>query len=165
MAVKPLLVIAWGNRSRGDDALGPQFLDALRRALGPEELARVELLEEHQLHPELALDLVGRERVLLADADPDAPAPYALHMVEAGRDASLASHALSPAALLAVYRELHGRQPPPVTLLGLHAQGFGLGRPLSAEAEAALPAAVLWALAWIDGDAPGAWPGRTALSG
>lgn len=165
MAAKPLLVIAWGNRSRGDDAVGPLFLDALRRALGPEELARVDLLEEHQLHPEMALDLVGRERVLLADADPQAPSPYTLQAVVAGRDASLASHALSPSALLAVYRELHGRHPPPVTLLGLHARNFGLGRPVSAEAEAALPAAVLWALAWIDGDAPGDWPGRSALSG
>lgn len=165
MAVKPLLVIAWGNRSRGDDAVGPLFLDALRRALGAEELARVDLLEEHQMHPEMALDLVGRERVLLADADPQAPSPYALQAVVAGRDASLASHALSPSALLAVYRELHGRHPPPVTLLGLHARNFGLGRPVSAEAEAALPAAVLWALAWIDGDAPGDWPGRSALSG
>ncbi|MBK9359889.1 MAG: hydrogenase maturation protease [Rubrivivax sp.] len=155
MAVKPLLIVAWGNRSRGDDAVGPLFLDALRRALDPEALARVDLLEEHQLHPELALDLVGRERVLLADADPEAPAPYALHAVQPGRDASLSSHALSPAALLAVYRELHGQKPPPVTLLGLHAQSFGLGRPVSAAAEAALPAAVLWALAWIDGDAPG----------
>lgn len=165
MAAKPLLIIAWGNRSRGDDAVGPLFLDALRRALGPEELARVDLLEEHQLHPEMALDLVGRERVLLADADPQAPSPYALQAVVAGRDASLASHALSPSALLAVYRELHGRHPPPVTLLGLHARNFGLGRPVSAKAEAALPAAVLWALAWIDGDAPGDWPGRSALSG
>ena len=152
MAVKPLLVVAWGNRSRGDDAAGPLFLDALRRALGPQVLARVDLLEEHQLQPELALDLVGRQRVLLADADPDAPAPFALHAVQAARDGSLRSHALSPAALLAVYRDLHG-QPPPVTLLGLHARAFGLGRPLSAEAAAALPAAVQWAQGWIEGTA------------
>ncbi|MBK7264030.1 MAG: hypothetical protein IPI03_20170 [Rubrivivax sp.] len=73
MAVKPLLIIAWGNRSRGDDAVGPLFLDALR-------------------------------------------------------------------------------QPPPVTLLGLHAERFGLGRPPSEAATEALPAAVLWALGWIDAD-------------
>ena len=151
MAVQPLLVIAWGNRSRGDDALGPLFIDALRQALRPEQAARVELLEEHQLHPELALDLVGRERVLLADADPDAPAPYALRPVLAQADASLSSHALSPAALLAVYAQLHGSHCPPVSLLGLHAQSFGLGRPLSDAARAALPAAVQAALRWIDG--------------
>jgi hypothetical protein len=38
--------------------------------MSPEHCGRVDLLEEHQLHPELALDLAGRERVLLVDADP-----------------------------------------------------------------------------------------------
>lgn len=152
MAVKPLLVVAWGNRSRGDDAAGPLFFDTLSRALSPEQAARVDLLEEHQLHPELALDLVGRERVLLVDADHGAPPPFRLSAVHPGPDASLASHQLSPPALLAVFTAFHGQQPPPVTLLGLHAQSFGLGRPLSDATADALPAAVLWALTWVDGD-------------
>ena len=152
VAVKPLLVIAWGNRSRGDDALGPLFLDALRAALSPTQAQRVELIEEHQLQPELALDLAGRERVLLADAAPDAPVPFEARAVQAQRDASLTSHALSPAALLAVCAEL--RIPaPPVTLLALHACAFGLGVPLSAAAAAALPAAVVFAQRWVDGKA------------
>jgi hydrogenase maturation protease len=152
-AVKPLLVIAWGNRSRGDDALGPLFIDALRAALSAAQAARVDLLEEHQLQPELALDLVGRQRVLLADADPAAAAPYGVGSVEPQADVSITSHALTPGALLAVYRQLQGRAGatgPAVTLLGLHARDFGLGRPLSAAAAAALPAAVTRALAWID---------------
>jgi hydrogenase maturation protease len=150
-AVKPLLVIAWGNRSRGDDALGPLFLDALRAALTPEQDARVELIEEHQLQPELALDLAGRQRVLLADAAPDAPAPFELRPVQAQRDASLTSHALSPAALLAVCADLRITAPP-AALLALHARAFGLGLPLSDAAAAALPAAVEHARRWIDGN-------------
>lgn len=155
MGVKPLLVIGWGNRSRGDDALGPLLIDAVRAALSAEQAARVDLLEEHQLHPELALDLVGRRRVLLADADPAAAAPYALGPVQPRLDASITSHALTPGALLAVYRQLQRRpdgadQPDPeLTLLGLHATQFGLGRPLSAAAAAALPVAVQRALDWI----------------
>ena len=60
----PLLVIAVGNRSRGDDALGPALLDGLRddAAIG------VDLLEEFQLQVEHALDLVGRRGVLFVDA-------------------------------------------------------------------------------------------------
>ena len=153
MAARPLLIIAWGNRSRGDDALGPLFYDTLAKALSPEQAASVDLLEEHQLHPELALDLAGRQRVLLVDADPGAPPPFRLSAVQPGPDASLASHALSPSALLAVFTAFHGQPPPPVTLLGLHACSFGLGRPLSDAAADALRAAVLWALAWVDGDA------------
>lgn len=162
MPVKPLLVIAWGNRSRGDDAVGPLFIDALARALTDEQALRVELIEAHQLTPELALDLLGRERVLLADADSDAPAPYGLATVQPGRDATLASHSLSPPALLAVFREMHARVPPPVTLLRLHAQSFGLGRPLSEAAHTALPAALLWALTWVDGDTAALAPPEAA---
>jgi hydrogenase maturation protease len=160
VGVKPLLVIAWGNRSRGDDALGPLFLDALGQAMGAARAARAELLEEHQLHPELALDLAGRERVLLVDADPQATGAFSLAPVAAAADASLRSHALSPPALLAVFRQLYGRPAPPATLLGLRAEAFGLGLPLSPAAACALPAAVQWALGWIDDAAtlPGAPP-------
>lgn len=151
MHIKPLLVVAWGNRSRGDDAVGPLFLDALGRALGDARALRVELLEEHQLHPEVALDLVDRTRVLLVDADPQAAGPFSVAPVAAAPDASLSSHALSPPALLSVYHQLYGRSPPPVTQLGLRAETFGLGLPLSPAAAQALPDAVRWALGWIDG--------------
>ncbi len=152
---KPLLVLGWGNRSRGDDALAPLLLDALASAMSPAQAARVELLEAHQLSPELALDLAGRERVLLVDADPAAAAPFAVHRLAPAHDASLASHTLSPQALLAVHATLHGRLAPTTLLLGLAAQQFGLGEPLSATAADALPAALRWALAWIDGECGG----------
>ena len=34
-AVAPVLVLGWGNRSRGDDALGPLCVQALQDALQP----------------------------------------------------------------------------------------------------------------------------------
>lgn len=151
MHIKPLLVLAWGNRSRGDDATGPLFLDALGHALGDARALRVELLEEHQLHPETALDLIGRTRVLLVDADPQAAGPFSVAPVAAAPEAQLTSHALSPPALLAVYQQLYDRPAPPVTLLGLRAARFGLGLALSPAAAQALPEAVQWALGWIDG--------------
>jgi hydrogenase maturation protease len=150
---KPLLIIAWGQRMRGDDAIGPEFLDRLRRALGDEQLRRVDLVEEEQLHAELALQLLDRERVLLVCADPGANPPYALQTVEPGNDASLSRSVLSAPALLAVCEAFHGRPAPPATLLGLLACRFTPGRRISSEAAEALPAAVLWALSWIDGDA------------
>ena len=58
--VAPTLVIAIGNPSRGDDALGPlagQRLAAMR-------LRDVEVLTEFQLQVEHALDLLGRRRVV-----------------------------------------------------------------------------------------------------
>lgn len=151
MIGKPLLIIAWGNRSRGDDAVGPLLLDLLRKALDDDQTPLVDLLEEHQLQPELALDLIGRDRVLLIDADVTVTPPFAVETITPGRDASLASHTLSPQALLAVYRELQGRPPPQTTLLRLHARRFELGRRPSRAAAEALPSALLWALGWVDG--------------
>ncbi|MFO1328809.1 MAG: hydrogenase maturation protease [Rubrivivax sp.] len=148
--MKPLLVLAWGNRSRGDDALGPLLLDALQVAMTPRQHERVELMEAHQLQPEHALDLVGRTRVLLADVDPAAPAPFEVRAVGPLRDRTLASHALSPAALLAVLEQLQRGAVPPVTLLALPAQAFELGAAPGAGAQATLRAACAWALRWVD---------------
>jgi hydrogenase maturation protease len=143
----PLLVFGWGNPSRGDDALGPLCLDRLRE-LGL-SAARVEYLEDFQLQVEHALDLVQRERVLLVDASLTCAAPFEVSMVQPARDASLGSHALSPAALLQVYGELRQEPPPPCTLLAIRGERFELGQAPSGAALLNLAAAVQWASAWL----------------
>ncbi|MCA0239309.1 MAG: Ni/Fe hydrogenase [Proteobacteria bacterium] len=148
---RPLLVIARGRRTQGDDALAPLLLDLLRKALDDDESLRLDLLEEQQYQPELALALAGRERVLLLETDLHVSPPFVTETVEPGRDASLASQALTPASLLAVVRELHGRAPPPTTLLRLHAHRFEPGRRPSRAGAEALPSALLWVLGWVDG--------------
>lgn len=152
----PLLVIGWGNLARGDDALGPLCLERLAAALPPDRRAAVELLVEHQLAPEHALDLAGRARVLFVDCDAALAQPIAARALQPQRDASAFSHALSPAALLQVYQQLHGAAPPPATLLALRGERFGLGEPPSAAGLAALDAGVAWALAWLAGGATAA---------
>jgi hydrogenase maturation protease len=61
------LVLAVGNPSRGDDALGPALLERLRDA-GVDAAGDVELLTDFQLQIEHALDLQGRQAVLFVDA-------------------------------------------------------------------------------------------------
>ena len=57
-APAPLLVLGVGNPSRGDDALGPLFIDRLGRALASEvSSVAVELLTDYHLQIEHALDL------------------------------------------------------------------------------------------------------------
>ena len=73
---------------------------------------------------------VGRERVLFVDASVDAAAPFAAAPVVATQHAHAASHALTPDALLRVYRQLHGCDAPPCTLLairGEHSPTFPAG--------------------------------------
>ncbi len=147
MKPAPLLVLGWGNPSRGDDALGPLFIARLR-ALGL-SAGQVDYLEDFQLQVEHALDLLGRARVLLVDASLSCAAPFEVTALQPARDASLHSHALTPAALLQVYAELHGRPPPPSTLLVIRGERFELGEAPSAAALANLAAALQWARAWV----------------
>jgi hydrogenase maturation protease len=109
----PVLVLGWGNRSRGDDALGPLCVERLGAAWPGR--AQLELLDDYQLMVEHALDLAGRRHVLFVDASLQAPAPFEAGPVQAARDASHSTHAMSPQALLQVYVELHREVPPPCT--------------------------------------------------
>ncbi len=145
----PLLVFGWGNRSRGDDALGPLCVERLRSALVCR--ADIEFLDDYQLMVEHALDLAGRSRVLFIDASLSAAPPFETRRVGAQRDASLSSHALSPQALLQVYRDLHAADPPLCTLLAIRGMQFELGEPPSALALAHLECALHWAQDWLGG--------------
>lgn len=141
----PTLVFGWGNASRGDDALGPVFVERLR-ALG---LEGVELLDDYQLQPEHALDLVGRERVLFVDASLAGAAPFEVSPLRPQRDASFSSHAMSPAALLQAFVDVQGTAPPPATLLAIRGDRFELGETMSDAARLNLEAALAWALAFL----------------
>lgn len=133
----PLLIFAYGNPSRGDDALGPLLIERLE-ALQP---ADTELLTDFQLQVEHAADLLGRELVLFVDASVSCPPPYVFSRLDPARDNSFTSHAMSPAAVLHAYRELYG-EPPPTWLLAVRGYCFELGEPLSEAASANLEAAL-----------------------
>ena len=145
----PLLVFGWGNASRGDDALGPLFIERLRERLSPADIARIDFLDDYQLQVEHALDLVGRERVLFVDASLACAAPFEATAVQPQRDCTFTTHAMSPAALLQVYVELQASPPPPCTLLAIRGERFELGEPPGEAALSNLAAALGWALVWL----------------
>lgn len=146
--VKPLLVLGWGNLSRGDDALGPLFVAGLREQLPEAWVHQVDFLDDYQLQVEHALDLIGRQQLLLVDASLTGVAPFETHQVQPRCDNSYTSHALSAPALLQVFEDLQGHAPPPATLLAIRGEIFGLGEPLSASAQNHLSAALVWGLGW-----------------
>lgn len=152
-APAPLLVLGVGNPSRGDDALGPLFIDRLGRALVSEvSSGAVELLTDFQLQIEHALDLEGRKRVVFVDASTSATPPFEFTPVVAAPDTSCTTHALSPSAVLATRRHLGG-EPPESFLLAIRGERFELGDPLTARAEAHLTAALAFFLAGGRGNA------------
>jgi hydrogenase maturation protease len=142
----PVLVLAIGNPSRGDDALGPELAARLEAAALP----GVEVITEFQLQVENALDLVGRERVLFVDAATGIATPYELRRVEAAAEFLHTSHALSPEAVLATYRRVTGGEPPEAWVLCVRGESFELGEGLSSMAETHAEAAWVELRRWLD---------------
>ncbi len=145
--VPALLVFGWGNRSRGDDALGPLCVERLRETVPAG--VDVEFLDDYQLQVEHALDLAGRRRILFVDASVGCAGPFGATSLQPARDANFTTHALSPQALMQVFTDLNGRSPPPCTLLAIRGERFDLGEPPGAKALEHLDAATRWALAWL----------------
>ncbi len=133
-ATPPILLFAVGNPSRGDDALGPLLLARLADAASP----TLEMLTDFQLQIEHTLDLRQRRLVLFVDASV-APGPaLRLTRLHPARERAYTSHALAPAALLKLYREIHDAAPPACFQLAIAGHQFALGAPLSGQAEANL---------------------------
>jgi hydrogenase maturation protease len=133
----PVLVLAVGNPSRGDDALGPLLAERLETAALP----GVEVITEFQLQVENALDLEDRERVIFVDAGVGTDGPYELREAVPAADFLHTSHALSPEAVLATYLRIKGEPPPPATVLCVRGESFELGEGLSRAAATHLQAA------------------------
>ena len=143
---KSLLIIAVGNPSRGDDALGTLFLERL--AEGRELLHNqdeIELLTDFQLQIEHAVDLENRALALFVDASVACHSPFQFTRLQPVEDAGYTSHALSPAAVLCVYGQINADPPPPAFQLAIRGECFELGEPLSAAAEVNLVSALEFA--------------------
>jgi hydrogenase maturation protease len=139
----PLLILAIGNESRGDDALAPLLL----RQLQTTESA--EFIEDFQLQVEHVTDLVGRTAVLFIDADMSCAPPFHFSGIAAEQDNSYTSHAMTPFALLHTFKQVYGTDAPPCFLLRIRGYGFELGEDLSAEASANLEQALSKVRAWL----------------
>jgi hydrogenase maturation protease len=162
----PLLIIAIGNPSRGDDALGPALLELLD-AEGVQADGTVELLTDFQLQVEHALDLADRRAVLFVDAAWPGPAGTAgtaaegvtLTPITADAAAPLSTHALRPQAVLQVCASLR-QAVPPAWQLAIVGRSFELGAPMSDTARTRLNEALAVAQRWVSAHAP---PARRAL--
>lgn len=139
---KAVLLLACGNLSRGDDALGPLLLEFVEQHC---DLSAIELLSEFQLQIEHALDLENRELVLFVDAAVNCNAPFDFCELKARQDNSYTTHAMSPAAIMAVYQSVLKRPPPACFLLAIKGKSFELGDGLSNQAEENLQQACSYA--------------------
>ena len=137
------IVFASGNRSRGDDALGPLLLERLACWLEAQgRSGEFALIDEYQLQIEHALDLQDRQLALFVDAGSRTPAPLQFYAIEPAPAAAKGNtHSLTPEGVLEVYRQVLQADPPPAFVLCVRGERFELGAGLSAAAKAHLEAA------------------------
>ena len=133
-----VVVFAVGNRSRGDDAIGPLLLERLGPWLAAAGRApEFTLIEDYQLQIEHALDLRDKRLALFIDAGCATPAPAAFYAIVAAAIAPAPStHSVSPQEVLGVFRQVAEAEPPPAFVLCVRGESFELGEGLSVSAQA-----------------------------
>lgn len=138
-----IVVFAVGNRSRGDDAIGPLLLERLASWLAAEaQTGAFALIEDYQLQIEHALDLQAKRLALFIDAGCGTPAPLAFYAIgPASAPVARSTHELPPQGVLDVYRQVALAEPPPSFVLCVRGERFELGEGLSVPAEAHMEAA------------------------
>ncbi len=138
MTVPKVLVFGYGNPGRGDDALGPELIDAIEAKALPDVECQIDM----QLQVEHVTDLMERERIIFIDADMSCDEPYTLRRLEPEKDDSYTSHAMSPGALLYAYHHVYGTQAPDAYVLSIRGYHFELGDDLSKPARENLSRAI-----------------------
>ncbi|MCB1760510.1 MAG: hydrogenase maturation protease [Gammaproteobacteria bacterium] len=141
-----LLVLGYGNPARGDDGIGPAFIEQLER-LG---LPGVETRVDYQLCVEDAMDIGTFARVLFVDASLDAAPPYRHYpLAPKLKPNRLDTHSLSPEALIHLARTLFSAttEASVIAIRGYSFEPFV--ETLSAGAHANLQAALTACVNWI----------------
>jgi hydrogenase maturation protease len=138
-----VVVFAVGNRSRGDDAIGPLLLERIGSWLAAKGQAEgFALVDDYQLQIEHALDLQGKRLALFIDAGHETPAPFHFYLTGPAPVAAVHNtHRLPPQGVLDVYRQFAGSEPPPSFVLCVRGEHFELGEGLSRAAEMHVEAA------------------------
>jgi len=144
----PDLVFAYGNPSRGDDALGPAFLERVADCSD----ALIELITDFQLQPEHALDLVGRRRVLFVDASVSCAEPYEVVRSRRRPRRRCSATRWTPGAARG-FRAHRAHAGAAAWALAIRGYGFELGEPLIRSAGEP-GAALAWARGWLALPAP-----------
>ena len=116
----PTLMLGWGNDGRRDDGLGPAFA-GLFAARG---LPGLTVSTDYQLQVEDAFEVARFQRAIFVDADRSGPEPFSFRRVfPAPSSLSFSSHSVTVGGLLALARELYGREPE-AWLLGIRGYEF-----------------------------------------
>ena len=153
-----VLLTAWGNTSRGDDALGPSLLQRLEAWASSSGIAgQFEWVEDFQLQIEHALNLEGKALALYIDAGQNTAAPFSFSPIAALEQPWHTTHAMPPESVLAVFERMFQKPPCPCFTLCLRGEDFGIREGLSAAAQNHLESALVFAQTLLKNPTPAAW--------
>ena len=138
-----------GNPGRRDDGLGAAAAERLKER----RLRGVTCDANYQLNVEDALACAGHDVVVFVDAARGLRRPFTFTEVTPDAAVPAMSHALGPAAVLAVAAELYGRTPE-ARLLAVRGHSFAVGEGLTAKAEADLDRALDFLVDYLKGALP-----------
>jgi hydrogenase maturation protease len=137
-----VLVIAWGNPLREDDAVAWHVVEALRRLQPRQSLPALHLRHAQQLTPEMAECVSRAVGVVFVDARRDGtPGEVRCDEIAPSAGSDPLGHSLRPEALLLYAEQLYGRAPRAV-VLSIAGECFGMGEALSPLVRRAIPQAV-----------------------
>lgn len=113
--MKPAVVIGIGNSLRRDDGIGRRAAQMLEENVAP---GTADVMECHQLTPELAAKLEAAPLVVFLDAAVDEVPGRVRSRHVHPEDVGAWSHHLSPGQLLALAAQVNGAAPPAFLVTG-----------------------------------------------
>ncbi|MGZ5438901.1 MAG: hydrogenase maturation protease [Candidatus Aminicenantales bacterium] len=140
------LVLGIGNPGRRDDGLGAAAVERLKRR----RLRGVTCDANYQLNIEDALACAAHEIVVFVDAGRGLRKPFTFAAIEPDPRMPAMSHALGPAAVLALAETLY-EQRPEARLLAIRGHDFSVGEGLTRRAEGHLALALIFLEAFLKG--------------
>ncbi|MBT3203925.1 MAG: hydrogenase maturation protease [Gammaproteobacteria bacterium] len=134
--LKPVLLFAYGNISRGDDALAPLLLERIKHSEITQIVGHpVKFLTDYQMQIEHVTDMSGCERILLIDADKLITSAYSFYTVQAQLETSYTTHGMTPSTLLHTFQQVYNKPAPLTSMLAIAGSSFKLGQGLSKKAK------------------------------
>ncbi|MCP3870365.1 MAG: hydrogenase maturation protease [Gammaproteobacteria bacterium] len=99
-----ILVIGYGNPARGDDGLGPAFIEWLEKA----EIPGIDSRIHYQLCVEDAIDIASYQQVVFVDASLEGQSSFEFFPLTEQAVRQLDTHSVSPGGLMYLARMLFG---------------------------------------------------------
>lgn len=162
--LKTVLLLAYGNLSRGDDALAPLLIDRIQQqGIASSSGYTLKYCQDYQIQIEHVMDMQQCERVILMDASQSLQKPIDFYPVQESAETCYTTHGMSASNLLHTYRQVHHEAPPDTYMLAIQGIQFELGQPLSSQAKINLNHAFVFLTELLSGGDTQPWAPRKEL--